>query len=166
MESVPAATAATEESVRSYLGVDYRRHYAALLRQHPAPPDAIAELCLFRFWLACRAHLHAHGAETARLSPRRLPADWPLPRQVAGFDIAYRLGAWFEHLLESRLDLYDRFFLHGRQADDPLGLDAAALALTCQLFVQPPAPLRAALQAEARTLFARLAAAGRAVPGA
>ncbi len=160
MECIATVGTASTDFVRSYMGVNYRRHYAALLRQHPAPPEAIAELCLFRFWLACRAHRHARDAQATDAPPLHLPPAWPLPRHAAGFDIEYTLGAWFDHLLQSRFDLYDRFFRLGRSDDDPLGLGAAALALSCQLFVQPAPAMRVGLRAEAHALFAMLVGSG------
>jgi len=154
MESLSAACAMPADAVRSYAQLNYRQHYAPLLRQHRAPPEAIAELCLFRFWLACRAWQHA-GRPTGA-SPLHLPPDWPQPRHAAGFDVEYTLGTWFPHLLESRFDLYDRFFQLGRNASDPLGLDAAALALSCQLFVDPSLQMRQWLQTDVQALFDHL----------
>lgn len=146
--------------VRSHVQVDYRCHYAEVLRLHPSPPVAIAELCLFRFWLACRVHRHAAApdgidADTggARLRP---PRGWPLPLQAGGHDIEFELGSRIEQLVESRFDLYDRFFTLGRNADDPLGLDAASLALSYQLFVQTPPAILARLQVQTQQLFAAL----------
>ncbi|MEE7561216.1 hypothetical protein HH299_17110, partial [Xanthomonas sp. Kuri4-2] len=52
-----------------YARLDYRRHYAELLRRHPHPPVALAELCLFRFWLTSCAYRHVHerhGATATR----------------------------------------------------------------------------------------------------
>ncbi|MGB3394323.1 MAG: hypothetical protein WBA56_12995, partial [Stenotrophomonas sp.] len=87
------------------------------------------------------------------------PAGWPLPRHASGFDVERMLGSGLVPLLESRLQLYDHFALLGRNAADPQGLGAAALALSCQLFVQPPPIARAYLQAETRQLFTRMHAA-------
>lgn len=165
MERVPVAGTEAEPLIHGYTDVDYRSRYAGLLRLHPMPAEAIAELCLFRFWLACRAHAHA-GAGPAPAPPLYVPAGWAPPRQAAGLDIDGTLGAWFGHLLESRFDLYDRFFQLGRHHDDPLGLDAVALALSCQLFVQPSAATRAWLRGEVRALFADLLAAFAAAPPA
>ena len=162
MERVPVTGVEAESLVRGYTDVDYRSRYAGLLRLHPTPAEAIAELCLFRFWLACRARAHA-GAEPAPVPPLYVPAGWAPPRQAAGLDIDRTLGAWHAHLLESRFDLYDRFFQLGRHHDDPLGLDAVALALSCQLFVQPSAATRAWLREEVHALFADLLAAFAAV---
>jgi len=162
MESDCVAGAAAPPFIRDYTDVDYRSRYAGLLRLHPMPAEAIAELCLFRFWLACRAHAHsdpAADATAAAVPPLYLPAGWAPPRQAAGLAIDCTLGAWFGHLLESRFDLYDRFFQLGRNDDDPLGLDAVALALSCQLFVQPSAATRAWLREEVHALFADLLAA-------
>lgn len=145
--------------VDGYMRVNYRHHYAELLRMVAAPPEAIAELCLFRFWLACRAHHHAHAGNADTPTPLRPPAGWPLPRHASGFDVERVLGRGLVPLLESRLQLYDRFVLLGHNAADPQGLDAAALALSCQLFVQAPPIARAYLQAETRHLFARMLAA-------
>ncbi|HBK46330.1 MAG TPA: hypothetical protein DDZ67_07820, partial [Xanthomonadaceae bacterium] len=97
--------------------------------------------------------------------PLRPPRGWPLPRRAGGYDIEFELGSGIGQLVESRFDLYDRFFTLGRNADDPLGLNAAALALSCQLFVQTPPAVLARLQAETGQLFAaltRACAAGRA----
>ena len=141
-----------------YLRVNYRHHYAELLRIAASPPQAIAELCLFRFWLACRAHHLAHAGHIDAPTPMP-PPDWPLPRDAGGLDIERTLGGELVALLESRMQLYDCFVLLGRNGNDPHGLDAAALALSCQLFVQPPPAARAGLQTETRQLFARLHAA-------
>lgn len=151
MDSLSSRLASPEGAVCSYAGVNYRQHYVQLLRRHPAPAEAIAELGLFRFWLACRACSHAAGDDDAM--PLQWPAGWPLPRHVAGFDVEYVLGARLNHLLDSRCDLYDRFFLLGRNADDPLGLDAAALALACQLFVDPPMLMRHWLRLDVHAVF-------------
>ena len=164
MKGIPAAGAASERLARDYLDVDYHGRYASVLRLHPAPREAIAELCLFRFWLACRAYAHA-GALPAATPPLYLPPGWTPPRQAGGLDIDHTLGAWHAHLLESRFDLYDRFFQLGRHRDDPLGLDAAALALSCQLFVQPAAATRAWLREDVHGLFSALHAAFAATPG-
>ncbi|SBV36751.1 hypothetical protein STPYR_11681 [uncultured Stenotrophomonas sp.] len=145
--------------VDGYMRVNYRHHYAELLRMVPTPPEAIAELCLFRFWLACRAHHHAHAGNTDTPTQRQPPAGWPLPCHASGLDIERVLGRSLLPLLESRLQLYDRFVLLGHNSADPQGLGAAALALSCQLFVQAPPIARAYLQAETRHLFARMLAA-------
>lgn len=149
--------------VRDHVQVDYRCHYAEVLRLHPSPPVAIAELCLFHFWLACRAHRHAtapDGIEAGTAgAPLQPPRGWPLPLRASGYDIEFELGSWIEQLVESRFDLYDRFFTLGRNTDDPLGLDAASLALSCQLFVQTPPAVLARLQAQTRQLFAALSRA-------
>lgn len=158
MHSAPAAGAAPEHFIRHYLDVDYRGRYAGVLRRHPAPSEAIAELCLFRFWLACRAYAHS-GAAPAPMPPLYLPPHWAPPRQAAGVDISHALDAWYGHLLESRFNLYDRFFHLGRNRDDPLGLDAVALALSCQLFVQPCAAMRTCLRHEVHGLFSAVHAA-------
>lgn len=165
MENVPAAGTAPEHFVRGYMEVDYRRRYAGLLRLHPMPSEAIAELCLFRFWLACRAYAHS-GVAPAPAPPLCVPAGWTPPQQAAGQDIDCTLDAWHGHLLESRFDLYDRFFQLGRNRDDPLGLDAVALALSCQLFVQPSPFTRAWLHDEVHTLFCTLLDAFATAPDA
>ncbi len=163
MESASTAAAASQPFLRRYMDVDYRFHYAAVLRPHPAPSEAIAELCLFRFWLACRAYAHS-GATPAPVPPLYLPPHWTPPRQAAGVDIGHALDACPGHLLDSRFDLYDRFFQLGRNRDDPLGLDAAALALSCQLFVQPSATTRNWLRGEVHALFRMLHAAFATTP--
>lgn len=163
MQSASTAAAPPQPFLRRYMDVDYRSHYAAVLRPHPAPSEAIAELCLFRFWLACRAYAHS-GATPAPVPPLYLPPHWTPPRQAAGVDIGHALDACPGHLLDSRFDLYDRFFQLGRNRDDPLGLDAAALALSCQLFVQPSATTRTWLRGEVHALFRMLHAAFATTP--
>lgn len=163
MQSASTAAAPPQPFLRRYMDVDYRSHYAAVLRLHPAPSEAIAELCLFRFWLACRAYAHS-GATPAPAPPLNLPPHWTPPRQAAGVDIGHALDAWYGHLLGSRFDLYDRFFQLGRNHDDPLGLDAVALALSCQLFVQPCAATRTWLRGEVHALFRALHTAFAAGP--
>ncbi len=143
------------DPVHSYLKLNYRRHYAELLRMHPAPPEAIAELCLFRFWLACRARQQA-GDANAATAPVRTPKGWPPPRHASGFDIEYVLRSHFPLLLDSRMELYDQFFLLARNGEDLPGLDAAATALSRQLFIEPPAAARTLLRADGRQLFAQL----------
>ncbi|KRG58756.1 hypothetical protein [Stenotrophomonas nitritireducens] len=165
MENTPATGMAPEQFVRGYMEVDYRSRYAGVLHLHPTPSEAIAELCLFRFWLACRAYAHS-GAMPAPTPPLCLPPGWTPPRQASGLDIDRALDTWHGHLLESRFDLYDRFFQLGRTHDDPLGLDAVALALSCQLFVQPSALTRAWLHDEVHTLFSALLDAFATAPGA
>ncbi|MGB3392888.1 MAG: hypothetical protein WBA56_05560, partial [Stenotrophomonas sp.] len=66
--------------VDGYMRVNYRHHYAELLRMLAAPPEAIAELCLFRFWLACRAYAHS-GMAPAPAPPLCVPAGWTPPQQ-------------------------------------------------------------------------------------
>jgi len=160
METTQDTTAAVPplNPVDGYMQVNYRHHYAELLRMVAMPPEAIAELCLFRFWLACRVHHHAHAGNVDTPTPLRPPAGWPLPRHASGFDVERVLGQGLLPLLESRLRLYDRFVLLGHNTRDPQGLDAAALALSCQLFVQAPPIARAYLQAETRHLFTRMLA--------
>lgn len=150
------ATPASDPTVASYAALDYRRHYADLLGLHPQPRQAIAELGLFRFWLACRAL--RPGSGEALLAPARPPRAWPLPLQLDGCDVQEELGAGIVHLIESRFDLYDRFFSLGRHAEDPLGLDAASLALACQLFAEPPPALLEGLRCENRQVFEQLMA--------
>lgn len=144
--------------VHGYLKLNYRRHYAELLRLHPAPPEAMAELCLFRFWLACRAQQQANNAGAAT-APARAPEAWPLPRHASGFDVEYVLRGHFALLLDSRMELYDQFFLLARNGEDMQGLDAATTALSRQLFIEPPAAARTLLRTDARHLFAQLLAA-------
>lgn len=158
------APAASALLVASYATLDYRRYYAGLLARHPRPRQAIAELGLFRFWLACRALRHAApgdpvGPDGPLLAPARPLRDWPLPLQLDDCDVQYELDAGIVCLIESRFDLYDRFFSLGRRPEDPLGLDAATLALACQLFTQPPPETLAWLQRASRRLFEQLAQA-------
>ncbi|MFT4247212.1 MAG: hypothetical protein QM581_04115 [Pseudomonas sp.] len=146
--------------VAGYFTFDYRQHYADLLARHPHPRQAIAELGLFRFWLACRAHHHATSSDPAvpagaimLMAPARPPPGWPLPLHLGDCDVQDELGTGIVYLIESRFDLYDRFFSLGRHAEDPLGLDAVSLALACQLFVQPCAETLERLRRENRQLF-------------
>lgn len=150
--------------VALYAALDYRRHYADLLARHPQPCQAIAELGLFRFWLACRALRPGASGDPAApggilLAPARPPRGWPLPLHLDDCDVQDELGAGIVYLIESRFDLYDRFFSLGRHAEDPLGLDAVSLALACQLFTQPPPETLERLRRESRQLFEQLAEA-------
>lgn len=158
------ATAGPGLPVTAYAALDYRRHYADLLVRHPQPRQAIAELGLFRFWLACRALYPGSSGDSVvpgdvLLAPARPPRGWPLPLHLGDCDVQDELGAGIVYLIESRFDLYDRFFSLGRHAEDPLGLDAASLALACQLFTQPPPELLERLRRESRQLFGQLAEA-------
>jgi hypothetical protein len=154
LHSPSATPAATRLRVDAYATLDYRRHYADLLARHPNPRQAIAELGLFRFWLACRSqHPGSPGDSTTLLAPAPPLREWPLPLQLDDCDVQDELDADITHLIESRFDLYDRFFNLGRHADDPLGLDAASLALACQLFAQPSPELLQRLRRESRQLF-------------
>ncbi|WP_434030429.1 hypothetical protein [[Pseudomonas] boreopolis] len=147
-------------SIAIYASLDYRRHYADLLSRHPQPRQAMAELGLFRFWLACRARRPglpgATPAGDVLFDPARPPRGWPLPLHLQDCDVQDELGAGIVHLVESRFDLYDRFFSLGRHAEDPLGLDAVSLALACQLFTQPPPAILERLRRESRQLFDQL----------
>ena len=146
--------------VALYARLDYYRHYACLLSRHPQPRQAIAELGLFRFWLACRALdpgiVHTALPLSFPLAPAQPPQGWPLPLRMGDCDVQDELGSAIVYLLESRFDLYDRFFSLGRHTEDPLGLDAVSLALACQLFTQPSPETLEWLRRESRQLFAQL----------
>ncbi|MCD7097644.1 hypothetical protein [Stenotrophomonas sp. MMGLT7] len=144
----------------NYLQVDYARRYAGLLRLHPERAVAIAELCLFRFWLTCCVHCHG-CLHTADAMPVVLPPrDWPLPLRADGYEIERVLGGWIGSLVESRFDLYDRFFTLGRRDDDPQGIKAVSLALACQLFAEPTPAIVSMIEAETRQLFQAQVLAG------
>jgi hypothetical protein len=81
------------------------------------------------------------------------PPGWRAPEDVEGVDIEAALGDRIATLLESRFDLYDRFFTLGRNASDPLGLKAVSLALACQLFEEPPPVVLAYLRAKTLEQF-------------
>ncbi|KAB7770730.1 hypothetical protein [Xanthomonas maliensis] len=143
----------------AFLHCDYRQRYAPVLAQHPDRPIAIAELCLFRCWLASSAYWQLHGTRDGAAGPVTwpLPPGWALPRQADGQPIEPLLGGgWLDMSAASRFDLYSAFFLLGRHSDDPQGLQAVSLALGCQLFVQPPGRLQDWLTAETRSGFSQL----------
>lgn len=154
MPHAPAGTPRDPQA--SYRELDYTGHYRGLLALHARPQEAVAELYLFRFWLAHRALAHAGAGTTQPLLPRPC-----VPQADAGW-IEHALGgAWIVDLVESRCDLYDRFFLLGRRPEDPLGLDAATLAIACQLFALPDPAMLAWLRRETRCQFQSLLQAAR-----
>ncbi len=157
--TVTARPPAAVDLSASYLHFDYRYHYADLLQRHPHPPVALAELCLFRYWLSSCAYRHA-CQQRGDLVPATLPPrGWPMPCVVDSHDIESTLGSWIGSLVSSRFDLYERFFGLGRTDDDPLGLDAATLALSCQLFALDAPAMLPWLKAETRRQFAALVSA-------
>ncbi|KAF1722986.1 hypothetical protein [Pseudoxanthomonas wuyuanensis] len=155
---VPSRLADAAEA--SYRQEAYRQNYAEILQQHRDPGVAVAELFLFRFWLSahtCQLCAHRRAADQKALSAPAVatvpPPGWRAPKTVEGVDVEAALGAGIATLLESRFDLYDRFFALGRNTSDPLGLKAVSLALACQLFEQPPPAVLAYLTAKAREQF-------------
>lgn len=144
----------------SYRRVHYREIYADVLKRHRDSGAAVSELFLFRFWLSQYAHrLCGHGepseeALSAQAVSTVPPPGWRAPERVDGVDIEAALGGGIDALLESRFDLYDRFFILGRNASDPRGLKAVSLALACQLFEEPSPSVLACLTSKAREQFA------------
>lgn len=132
----------------------YRREYAPVFLSHRDPDAALAELALFHFWLTRCAYRQSVG--NASLPDAPLPAGWPLPERAGHVAVAQVLGSPLEVLLESRSDLYQRFFLLGRHAQDPLGLKAVALALACQLFEDPSPEVRRWLETKVERLYAEI----------
>lgn len=104
---------------------------------------ALAEIRLYRFWLDLCAQHHRLSQDLANWSLNALHA---LPSNVEGINIATTLGRPLDQLFKRRVQLYTRFFLDGRHADDPLGLRAVALALACQLCIHPPLVMRRLLE--------------------
>lgn len=132
----------------------YRQEYAPVLRYHRDPDTALAELALFHFWLTRCAYWLSMGE--ASLPDAPLPTGWRPPERAEHVAVAQVLGNSLEALLESRSDLYQRFFLLGRHAQDPLGLKTVALALACQLFEDPSPAVRSWLETKVEGLFAEI----------
>lgn len=130
----------------------YTDEYADVLTYVHHRDICLAELRLFHFWIHVCAHQHATCVESP-VWP--IPSKFIPPRDVDDIPIAMTLGRPLDQLLKTRFELYTRFFLDGRQADDPLGLRAAALALACQLCVHPPQTLRQRLERDAVHRFFR-----------
>ena len=121
----------------------FSREYAQVLVHVSDRAVALAEIRLFRFWLSTCAQHQGLPTELIRWPIHAIHA---LPHDVDGINIAATLGRPLDQLMKSRFQLYTRFFLDGRHADDPLGLRAAALALACQLCIQPPPIMRRLLE--------------------
>lgn len=135
----------------------YRREYAPLLRLHLDPDIALAELALFHFWLTvCVYRLHRRGGPSDEAWAPLPPRGWQLPVRAEDIAVDQALGGTLAALLESRSDLYQRFFQLGRHEQDPQGLKAVSLALACQLFEDPSPTVRAWLQAKVERLFAEI----------
>lgn len=154
----PSRRSAAAEA--SYRREPYRKNYADILKLHRDPNIAVSELFLFRFWLSehtCRLCPRYQANDEEALSAPAVstvpPPGWRAPADVEGVDIEAALGDGIATLLESRFDLYDRFFTLGRNASDPLGLKAVSLALACQLFEEPPPAILAYLTAKTREQF-------------
>ncbi|WP_454829024.1 hypothetical protein [Pseudoxanthomonas wuyuanensis] len=154
----PSRRSAAAEA--SYRQEPYRKSYADILKQHRDPGVAVSELFLFRFWLsehACRQCARSLTNDEQALSAQAVstmpPPGWRVPENVEGVDIEAALGGGIATLVESRFDLYDRFFTLGRSTSDPLGLKAVSLALACQLFEEPPPAVLAYLTAKTREQF-------------
>lgn len=150
MPSLPPTPEALTTRTALHAAPEDGRPLRDVLACHPRPEQAIAELHLFCLWLAQRAGLADDLPLRSRPQPTAADATWI----EAAFD-----GAWIDDLVDSRCELYDRFFLVGRHPGDPLGLDAAALALACQLSARPEPELLACLRRRTRQRFeaARLA---------
>ncbi len=132
----------------------YRQEYAPVLRYHRDPDTALAELALFHFWITRCAYRQSAGE--AALPDAPFPAGWPPPERAEHVAVEEVLGNPLELLLESRSDLYQRFFLLGRHVQDPLGLKTVALALACQLFEDPSPAVRRWLETKVERLFAEI----------
>jgi hypothetical protein len=124
----------------------YRSSHALLLRNHPSPEAAIGELFLFRLWLiqhVCHAPVWpAWSSDDRAIALAAAAHGRYLIAQAEGVDVELALEAALPFLLDSRFPLYGRFCTLGRQASDPHGLRAAALALSYQLFEAPTAYIR------------------------
>ncbi|HZV38479.1 MAG TPA: hypothetical protein VFF96_07015 [Pseudoxanthomonas sp.] len=157
--SAPRPSASTFDPERFYrqLPYPYRREYAPLLQLHPEPDIALAELALFHFWLAvCVYRLHRCGGSPDEARAPLPPGGWHLPDRAEDIVVDQALGGTLTALLESRSDLYQRFFRLGRHEQDPQGLKAVSLALACQLFEDPSPTMRAWLHAKVERLFAEI----------
>lgn len=121
------------------MDASYRSHHAMLLRDHPSPKAAIGELFLFRLWLI--QHL-SHAPHDRSIALAAAAHGRYLIAQAEGMDVELALGAALPLLVDSRFTLYGRFCTLGRQSSDPHGLQAAALALSCQLFEAPTVRVR------------------------
>lgn len=143
----------------SYCREPYRKSYADILKQHKNPDIAVAELFLFRFWLAeqtcqLRALSRSDGGEMpVQVVSTVPPSGWRPPEKVEGVDIEAALGGGIAMLLENRFNMYDRFFTLGRSTSDLVGLKATSLALACQLFEEPPPAVLAYLTEKATEQF-------------
>lgn len=143
----------------SYCREPYRKSYADILKQHKNPDIAVAELFLFRFWLAeqtCQLRAFSRsdgGGMPVQVGSTVPPSGWRPPEKVEGVDIEAALGGGIAMLLENRFNLYDRFFTLGRSTSDLVGLKATSLALACQLFEEPPPAVLAYLTKKATEQF-------------
>lgn len=113
----------------------YADEYAIVLPYVCDRHIALAELRLFRFWLSLCAKQPDMADNIAQVV---MCISNALPESVDGISITKTLGRPIEQLVKRRFELYTRFFVDGRHVDDPFGLRAAALALSCQLCVHPP----------------------------
>ncbi len=155
----PRASASGFDPERFYrrLPYPYRHEYAPVLQHHPDPDNALAELALFHFWLTvCVYRLHRRGGSPDDAWAPLPPRGWRLPSRAEDVVIDETLGGPLAMLLESRSDLYQRFFRLGRHEQDPQGLRAVSLALACQLFEDPSPTMRAWLHAKVERLFAEI----------
>ena len=156
---VPRTAAPAFDPERFYrqLPYPYRREYAPVLQHHPDPDNALAELALFHFWLTvCVYRVHRRGGTPDDAWAPLPPRGWRLPSRAEDVVVDEALGGTLAMLLESRSDLYQRFFELGRHDQDPQGLRAVSLALACQLFEEPSPMVRAWLQAKVERLFAEI----------
>ena len=157
--TLPQSAASTFDPERFYrrLPYPYRREYAPLLQLHPDQDIALAELALFHFWLTvCVYRLHRRDGSPDDAWAPLPPRGWQLPVRAEDVVVDQALGGSLAALLESRSDLYQRFFRLGRHEQDPQGLRAVSLALACQLFEDPSPTMRAWLHAKVERLFAEI----------
>lgn len=157
--SLPRVSASAFDPERFYRQqpYPYRREYAPLLRLHPDPDIALAELALFHFWLTvCIYRQHRRSGASGEDPAPLPPLGWHLPVRAEDIAVDQALGGTLAALLESRSDLYQRFFQLGRHEQDPQGLKAVSLALACQLFEDPSLTVRAWLQTKVERLFAEI----------
>lgn len=124
----------------------YRSGHALLLQNHPSPEAAVGELFLFRLWLiqhVCHAPAWpAWSGDDRAIALAAAAHGRYLIAQTEGIDVELALEAPLPFLVDSRFSLYGRFCSLGRQVSDPHGLQAAALALSYQLFEAPTTRIR------------------------
>lgn len=147
----------------------YASSHALLLRHHPSPRAAIGELFLFRLWLiqhVCRAPSWPTWSSQERAIALAAAAHGRyLIARAEGIDVELALEAALPFLMDSRFPLYGRFCTLGRQPSDPHGLQAAALALSYQLFETPGMGVRVHVRWLVERQFHQLASAPLADPG-